>query len=89
MSMPHICVWSLRMFFNMVIVYKGEFIAACTAIGKNNIDRAPTLWDFLEKSLLFKITFPGPGKVRECAKSKKLRENSENQTIIIIIKQLI
>ena len=40
--------------------------------------RAPTIWDFWEKSLLFITTFPGPGKVRECAKSKKIRENSRN-----------
>ena len=40
--------------------------------------RAPTLRDFQEKSLIFKITLPGPGKVRECAKSQKLQENSGN-----------
>ena len=44
----------------------------------NIIYRAPTLRDFREKSLLFKITLPGPGKVREYAKSQKLRENSGN-----------
>ena len=37
-----------------------------------------TIQDFREKSLLFKITFPGPGKICECAKSQKLRDNSGN-----------
>ena len=36
------------------------------------------LRDFQEKSLIFKITFPGPGKVCEWAKSQKLQENSGN-----------
>ena len=50
--------------------------------------RAPTIRDFREKSLLFKITLPGPGKVREYAKSQKLRENtgnlSNNQSSVIV-----
>ena len=51
-------------------------------------NRAPTIRDFREKSLLFKITLPGPGKVCEYAKSQKLRENtrnlSNNQSNVIV-----
>ena len=62
----------------MLTPWSYVFLALTHRNGLITVFRAPTIRDFREKSLLFKITFPGHGKVHECAKSQKLQENSGN-----------